>query len=77
MAKKPPPIRVSDHAVLRYLERAKGLDREAIEAEILTDQLVGQVRILGGTGHFVSDGRRIICKDYTVKTIYPKPGDRK
>ena len=63
-------LRVSDHAVLRYLEREKGLDREATEAEILTDQLAAQVRALGGTGRFVSDGRRVIVEDYVIKTLY-------
>jgi len=68
-------LHVSDHALLRYLERAKGLDREAVEAEILTDELVYQVRILGGTGKFVSEGRRVVVEDFTVVTIHPKKGD--
>lgn len=70
-----PELRVSDHALLRYLERAKGLDREAVEAEILTNELVYQVRTLGGTGRFVSEGRRVHVEDYVVVTIYSKKGD--
>ncbi len=30
--------RITDHAVLRYLERVRGMDIEAIRAEILTDE---------------------------------------
>lgn len=65
-----PSIRISDHALLRYLERRRGLDREAIEAEILTDQLIEQVRVLGGTGKFVSDGRRVVINNYVIVTIF-------
>jgi hypothetical protein len=70
-----PQIDVSDHALVRYLERAKGLDRDALVAEILTDELVHQIAVLGGTGKFVSEGRRIVVVDYTVRTIYPRAGD--
>lgn len=31
---KKPIVRVTDHAVLRYLERVKGVDVEALRAEI-------------------------------------------
>lgn len=33
-----PDVRVSDHAVLRYLERKYGMDIDALRAEILTPQ---------------------------------------
>lgn len=65
-----PPLQVSDHALVRYLERVKGLDREAIEAEMITDDLVEQVRVLGGNGKFVSEGRRVIIRDFLIVTIY-------
>jgi hypothetical protein len=72
-----PRIVVTDHALVRYLERVKGLDREAVEAEMLTDDLVEQVRVLGGTGRFVSEGRRVIVKEHHVLTIYDNRNRRK
>jgi hypothetical protein len=35
-----PPFPVSDHAVLRYLERVRGLDVEAVRAEIAREVAV-------------------------------------
>ena len=37
VVRRPDPPRVSDHAVVRYLQRIKGLDIEAIREEILPE----------------------------------------
>lgn len=48
--------RVSDHAVLRYLERVKGLDIEKIRSEILTPDIAAAIRA-GATAVTISGAR--------------------
>lgn len=57
---KPKPVStVTDHAVLRYLERVMGLDVEAIRETILTEESKVWIKTVGhgkfpiGNGHFV------------------------
>lgn len=66
---KPRAIRVSDHAVLRYLERKAGIDVEAIRRSILESNLPTMVATLGGSGKFPINGYQVVLKDYTVVTI--------
>jgi hypothetical protein len=62
-------LKVTEHAIIRYLERVKGLDIEEIEKEILTDSLKDMVTNLGNTGTFPGNGFRILMKDGTITTI--------
>ena len=64
-------IKVSDHAAVRYLERMRGLDRPALDAEIITDELQGLVDRLGGTGKFPlkDSGFGVVMRDYTIVTV--------
>lgn len=66
---KPKAVRVSDHAVLRYLERKAGIDVEAIRKSILESDLPAMVGALGGSGKFPINGYQVVLKDYTVVTI--------
>ena len=61
--------RVSEHAVLRYLERVKGYNIAEVEHAILTPKVLKMIETLGGTGKFPGDGFTIVMKDYTVTTI--------
>ena len=62
---------VTEHAILRYLERVKGIDIEAIKKEIMEHAL----SVLGGSGEVKGtiDGHkyRIIVKNKQVITISP------
>lgn len=65
-------IRVTDHAIIRFLERVKGtLDIEAIEAEIVTDELQLIVDQLGGSGRLPlkESGYTVVLKDYHIITV--------
>lgn len=63
-------VKVSDHAMVRYLERVKSIDISVIEKEILTDDVLAMVNQLGGTGMYpIGEGFKIRMKDYTVVTI--------
>lgn len=61
--------RVTDHAVLRYLERVEGLDLEAVRNRILSDAVL-QAMIMRATsvhGH----GFKLVIQDFTVVTTLP------
>ena len=62
-------ITVSEHAILRYLERVKLIDLKAIEEEIITEKLKSAVSILGGNGKYPLNGCRAILKNNTIVTI--------
>lgn len=63
-------LRVSEHAMLRYLERAKGINIEALEAEILTEGIRKLVGVLGGNGEYPHEsGHSLKMKNYTVTTV--------
>lgn len=66
---------VSDHAVLRHLERAYGVDIDALRAEIASPV----VRIAEGFGCGTvigKNGTRVIIKDGCIVTVLPKRGRR-
>ena len=45
-------LKVSEHSMLRYLERVKGMDIKAIEEEMVDKQLLLQTSTLGGNGTY-------------------------
>lgn len=73
MLKTPPAIpttvRVSDHALLRYLERVKGIDVEAARAEVAS--ICGIASTLGARS-VAGEGHVFLIADYTVTTVLPK-----
>lgn len=62
-------IIVSEHAVLRYLERTMELDLKAVENEILSEEVVSQYKTLGNGKYPVSNGCKAVIKDNVVLTI--------
>lgn len=66
-AKTPPHL--SDHAIVRYLERTGQLDREAIKEDILTPEIVSHIRHLGSGKYPLGNGLRIVVKDNTVVSV--------
>jgi hypothetical protein len=60
------PVHVTDHAVLRYLERAHGLDVEAIRAHLAGRALTGAQL---GAAAVVVDGIKLVLRDTTVVTV--------
>ena len=61
-------IYISDHAMLRYLERAKGVNVEQLRGEIITDQLIDMVSTLGTTGEYPVGEGKIALKNGTITT---------
>jgi hypothetical protein len=60
---------VTDHAVLRYLERFRGINLEEIREEILTDERKEMILELGTIKLPLGENHRIIVKDGVVVTI--------
>lgn len=62
-------IIISEHAILRFLERVKKIDIEATKKEILSDLARAQAKALGNGTFPVSATHRVKVKDNTVVTI--------
>jgi hypothetical protein len=61
---------VSEHALLRYIERFMGVDLESVRRAILTETAVKMIKFTRN-GKVTTDGRRLIIKNGTVVTIEP------
>lgn len=70
-------VGVSDHAIVRYLERNKGIDIEELRKEILTEKVVNFIHYFKGTGTFPGgNNMSYIVKDYVIATIVNKNGEK-
>lgn len=56
-------IKVSEHAIIRYLERIKGVDIEEIEKEILSDEVLNLVEKLGGNGGYPNKNFKVLMSN--------------
>lgn len=59
---------ITEHILVRYLERVKGIDMEEIKKEILDDELKKQILTLG-SGKFHRNGFRLIVKNNSIVTV--------
>ena len=62
---------ISDHAILRYLERVKGVDIEAIRAEMVTPALA-KADEFGCPVLIGSHGERLVIRSGVVVTVLAK-----
>lgn len=62
---KKPVAHVTDHAVLRYLERVKGVDIDAVRVEL--GHIVDKA-IEAGAGAAIVDGVKYVLNDKTIVT---------
>lgn len=66
-AKKCKRARVSDHALVRFIERVHGIDLDDIRSELLSDVVISGMKA-GATKIHLSDCTLII-KGYTIVTV--------
>jgi len=66
---------VSDHAVLRYLQRVYELDFEALKREIMPPEIAAQ--IAAGAVTVNIRGHKAPVENGVIKTILPKEGEIK
>lgn len=64
-------IMISEHAILRYLERVKGVDIEAVKKEMMPEAVVKTIQALG-PGEYPVGTHSVKVKDNTVVTILTK-----
>jgi len=62
-----PEPRLSDHALLRYLERVKGVDVDGAKREIMTPTVIAAIKAMATT--VIVNGARLLVKDGTIVTI--------
>lgn len=67
---------VSEHAIIRYLQRVYKLDLEKLENEILTTELKDKIKTYG-SGSYNLDEFGIKVVDNVVVTIFDKISDEK
>lgn len=61
---------VTEHALLRYIERFMGVDLESVRRAILTENAVKLIRFTK-SGKINTDGHRLIVKNGAVVTVEP------
>ena len=65
------PVTISDHAIVRWLERVKGVDIEAIRAEMRTPALA-KADEFGCPVLIGRHGERLVIRDGVVTTVIAK-----
>jgi len=63
-------IKVSDHALIRYLERKLSLDLNDIRSEIMSEKLLSYANMVGKTGKFTMGDMKIVMKNGVIVTLY-------
>lgn len=71
LSKSSEQLTISEHAILRYIQRVMGLDIEEISSKILPQEEMQVVDRLGNGHYPINNGEfRIIVKNRVVITVY-------
>ncbi|WP_347271647.1 hypothetical protein [Rhizorhabdus histidinilytica] len=76
MSTLPHAIHVTDHAIVRYLERVKLIDMDIIRQEIASP-VVQLAADFGAPVVILRTGHRVVVRDGCVPTILEKPKRRR
>lgn len=60
---------ISEHAIIRYLERVLDIDINKLESELIPDKVRKQIAILGNGTYSIGDSHKIVVKDNTIITV--------
>jgi hypothetical protein len=66
------PVIVSEHAILRYLERVKGIDLDQVKKEIAPEHILGRIRAMGAGEYPVGGTHTLKVTDSTIVTVLTK-----
>lgn len=72
-------LRVSDHALLRLLQRAHGVDMDALRRDVETslERAATAAELIGGGSYMIrADGLRYVVRDAIVVTVLFDRPDR-
>lgn len=61
---------VTDHFLLRYIERVHGVDMQKLREHVLTDKM--KLALKSGAKSVTTDGFRYIIEDGQLVTVYRK-----
>lgn len=65
-------IEITDHALIRYLERVYDLDLQTLKNEIYSEEAVALARRMGGKGKFPSkNGFYFIFDNFKIVSVVP------
>ena len=62
-------VKVSEHAMLRYLERVEGLDMEALKEKVIPKDLREKFKVLGNAKIPVGNSHRAVMKDNVIVSV--------
>lgn len=60
---------VTEHALLRYIERAYGVDLEEIRKQIMTPQMANAIRTLGSGKYPLPGGGKAVVKGLNIVSV--------
>jgi predicted nuclease with TOPRIM domain len=60
---------ISEHAIIRYIERVIGININDIKEAIYSETLINQVSILGNGNYPIGNGVKAVVKNNVVVTI--------
>lgn len=60
---------ITEHALLRYLERVHRVDLDSIRREMVTPAVAAQIRSLKSCKLPIADGVCLVVEDHTVRTV--------
>jgi hypothetical protein len=72
---KQPILRVSDHAIVRFIERVNHVRTDNIRERIVTPELLALHAKLGN-GIYQVNGFEVVIENCTVKTVLPQKKKR-
>ena len=67
VGRPPVPDPITDHAIVRYMERVEGIDMGRVRTEILPQERRGLLQ--AGSGRIKFDGYELVCNGGVVVTI--------
>jgi hypothetical protein len=61
-------LMVSEHALLRYVERVLGFDLDDLRRQVLPDEVAGRIKV-PGSGTFPAGTHKVVVKDGVIITV--------
>jgi len=62
-------IIISEHAILRYMERVMGVDMEAIKERVLTNTVKTMIGNMGNGKYPINGGGKAVVRNNTIITV--------
>lgn len=60
---------VTEHAILRYLERSSCINIEDVKSKIMSENVIKQFAVLGNGQYPIANGLRVVIRGNTIVTV--------